>query len=63
MRADRRFAMADEARAQFDAEVRAAGLTLSARDYDLLYEMWVDWLPQRDRLRAEVPALGEEPWR
>ena len=55
--------MADEARAQFDAEVRAAGLTLSARDYDLLYEMWVDWLPQRDRLRAEVPTLEEEPWR
>jgi len=55
--------MADQQRAQFDAEVRAAGLTLGDRDLELLYEMWLDWLPQRDRLRAEVPALEDEPWR
>jgi hypothetical protein len=55
--------MTDDRRAQFDAECRAAELTLSARDRELLYETWVDWLPQRDRLRAEVPALEEEPWR
>jgi hypothetical protein len=52
-----------DARAQFDAECRAAGLTLTARDGELLYEMWLDWLPQRDRLRAAVPAPEEEPWR
>ena len=55
--------MADDDRAQFDAEVRAAGLSLSARDATLLYEMWLDWRPHRDRLRAEVPALEDEPWR
>lgn len=55
--------MTDDRRAQFDAECRAAALTLSARDHELLYEMWVDWLPHRDRLRAEVPTLEEEPWR
>jgi hypothetical protein len=63
MRADRRLAMTDDRRAQFDAECRAAGLTLSARDHELLYEMWVDWLPYRDQLRAAVPTLEEEPWR
>jgi hypothetical protein len=55
--------MADDRRAQFDAECRAAGLTLPARDAELLYEMWLDWLPERDRLRAAVPALADEPWR
>ncbi|HEX3178389.1 MAG TPA: hypothetical protein VHZ49_17060 [Methylomirabilota bacterium] len=55
--------MADERRTQFDAEVRAAALSLSERDADLLYEMWLEWLPQRDRLRATVPALEDEPWR
>jgi hypothetical protein len=53
----------DERRAQFDAECRAAGLTLSARDVELLYAMWLEWLPQRDRLRAAVPASEDEPWR
>ena len=53
----------DERRAQFDAECRAAGLTLSARDAELLYAMWLEWLPQRDRLRAAVPAPEDEPWR
>lgn len=63
MRADREVPMTDDRRAQFDAEVRAAGLTLRGHDDELLYEMWLDWLPQRDRLRAAVPALEEEPWR
>jgi hypothetical protein len=55
--------MADDSRAQFDAECRAAALTLGARDAELLYDMWLDWLPQRDRLRAAIPAPEEEPWR
>jgi hypothetical protein len=63
MRRRQEVAMTEDRRTQFDAECRAAGLTLSARDRELLYEMWVDWLPQRERLRAEVPALEEEPWR
>ena len=53
----------DDRRAQFDAEVRVARLVLSRRDADLLYDMWLDWLPQRDRLRASVPAPEDEPWR
>jgi len=55
--------MTDDRRAQFEAECRAAGLALSARDRELLFDMWVDWLPQRERLRAEIPAPEEEPWR
>lgn len=53
----------DDRRDQFDAEVRVADLVLSPCDRDLLYEMWLDWLPQRDRLRASVPAPEDEPWR
>ena len=54
--------MADDSRAQFDAECRAAGLSLGDRDAQLLYDMWLDWLPQRERLRAEIPGPEEEPW-
>jgi hypothetical protein len=50
-------------RAQFDAECRTAGLTLSDRDRDLLYDMWLEWLPQRDLLRAASPKPEDEPWR
>jgi hypothetical protein len=53
----------DERRSEFDAACRIAGLTLSARDAELLYAMWLDWLPQRDRLRGAVPAPEDEPWR
>lgn len=53
----------DDRRAEFDAACRTAGLTLSARDAELLYAMWLDWLPQRDRLRTAVPAPEDEPWR
>jgi hypothetical protein len=52
----------DEAarRAQFDAEVRAAGLVLSNDDREELFDMWADHLPTRDSLRAAAPALEEE---
>ena len=53
----------DDRRAQFDAECRSAGLTLTAGDAELLYAMWLEWLPGRDRLRAAVPAPEDEPWR
>jgi len=33
------------------------------RDDELLFAMWLDWLPERDRLRAAVPAPEDEPWR
>ena len=50
-------------RAQFDQECRVAELELTMRDADLLYAMWLAWLPERDRLRAAVPAPEDEPWR
>lgn len=52
-----------DARAQFDAECRAAGMTLTGRDAELMFEMWLDWLPERDRLRAAEPEPEDEPWR
>jgi len=48
-------------RAHFDAELAAAGLILAGRDYELLFAMWVEHRPQREALRAAVPALDEEP--
>jgi hypothetical protein len=36
-------------------------LTLHGPDYELLFAMWTDHLPQRDALRAAVPAPEEEP--
>ena len=48
-------------RARFDAELRVAGLQLAGRDYELLFAMWAEHLPQREALRAAVPALDEEP--
>ena len=53
----------DDRSAQFDAECRTAGLTLSTRDAELLYAMWLEWQPERDRLRAAAPAPEDEPWR
>ena len=53
----------DDRRAQFDAERRTAGLMLGARDAELLYAMWLEWQPERDRLRAATPAPEDEPWR
>ena len=50
-------------RARFDAELAAAGLTITGRDYDLLFAMWKEHLPQREALRAAAPALEDEPWR
>jgi hypothetical protein len=52
----------DDARARFDAEVIAAGLTLDAGDRERLFAMWLDHLPARDALRAAAPADEEEPW-
>jgi hypothetical protein len=48
-------------RARFDAEVRVAGLQLGERDYELLFSMWAEHLPQREALRATVPGPDEEP--
>ena len=51
----------DELRALFDAELAAAGLNLTGRDVELLFAMWAEHRPQREALRATVPALDEEP--
>ena len=53
----------DEAalRAQFDAELLAAGLTISSDDHARLFATWADHLPTRDSLRAAAPVLEEEP--
>jgi len=48
-------------RAQFDAEVTTAGLRLPEREHELLFAMWAEHLPQREALRAAVPAPAEEP--
>ena len=48
-------------RAGFDAEMRAAGLSLAGRDYELLFAMWTEHRPQREALRAAVPMPDEEP--
>lgn len=50
-------------RSRFDAELAAAGLTIAGRDYDLLFAMWKEHLPQREAVRAAAPAQEDEPWR
>ncbi len=50
-------------RARFDAEVAAAGLTVTGRDRELLLAMWLEHLPQRESLRAAALAPEDEPWR
>ena len=50
-------------RTRFDAELIAAGLAITGRDYDLLLAMWKEHLPQREALRAAAPAPEDEPWR
>ena len=55
--------MTDDSRERFDVELRAAGLSLPPADYEALYEMWRDWLPQRAALRAWAPHPDDEPWR
>ena len=48
-------------RAQFDAEVLAADLTVPAPDRAQLFIMWAEHRPVRARLRATEVALAEEP--
>lgn len=48
-------------RAQFDAEVLAADLTVPDADREHLFAMWAEHLPQRDSLRRAGVALEEEP--
>jgi hypothetical protein len=50
-----------ELRALFDAEVTTAGLRLPEREYERLFVMWAEHRPQREALRAAVPAPIEEP--
>lgn len=50
-------------RAQFDAELRVAGIELSEGDRELLFAMWVRHLPQREALRTALPDPDEEPYR
>lgn len=50
-------------RARFDAELAAAGLSITSRDYDLLFAMWKEHLPQREAVRAAALAQEDEPWR
>ena len=55
--------MTDDSRVRFDAEVTAAGLTVTGRDRELLFAMWLEHLPQREALRAAALTPEEEPWR
>jgi hypothetical protein len=51
----------NDLRAHFDAELSVAGLSLTGRDYELLFAMWVEHRPQREALRAAVLDFHEEP--
>jgi hypothetical protein len=51
----------DHLRTRFDAELLVAGLTLTGADYENLFEMWAEHLPERERLRAVVLAPEEAP--
>lgn len=48
-------------RAQFDAEVLAADLTVPDADREHLFAMWAEHLPLRDSLRRAGIAPAEEP--
>ena len=48
-------------RAHFDAEVRAADLTVPEADREHLFAMWAEHLPLRESLRTAGVALEEEP--
>jgi hypothetical protein len=48
-------------RAQFDAEVLAADLTVPDADREHLFAMWAEHLPLRDSLRLASIAPAEEP--
>ncbi|HYU19663.1 MAG TPA: hypothetical protein VEQ11_13320 [Chloroflexota bacterium] len=51
----------EDLRAQFDAELRVAGLELSGEDRERLFVMWADHLPHRQALRDAAARLEEEP--
>lgn len=56
--------MSNDARhleAQFDAEVRVAGIHVSDDDRAPLFAMWAAQLPIRERLRTADITLAEEP--
>jgi hypothetical protein len=48
-------------RAQFDAEVLAADLTVLDADREHLFAMWAEHRPLRESLRAASVAPEEEP--
>ncbi|MGE3268527.1 MAG: hypothetical protein AB7P40_07255 [Chloroflexota bacterium] len=48
-------------RAQFEAEVRVAGIFVSDADREPLFRLWADQAPVRERLRAAQIELAEEP--
>jgi hypothetical protein len=48
-------------RAQFDAEVLSADVSVPTDDREHLFAMWLEHLPLRDSLRAASMALEEEP--
>ena len=48
-------------RAQFDAEVLSADVSVPPDDREHLFAMWLEHLPLRDSLRAASVALEEEP--
>jgi hypothetical protein len=48
-------------RAQFDAEVLSADVSVPTDDREHLFAMWLEHLPLRDSLRAASVALEEEP--
>lgn len=53
--------MTEDLRAQFDVELRAAGLALDGRDEDRLFTMWTKHRPDRAALRRAALAADEEP--
>jgi tRNA U34 5-methylaminomethyl-2-thiouridine-forming methyltransferase MnmC len=50
-----------ELQAQFEAEVRAAGIVVSDEDRQPLFTLWAAQLPIRERLRQADVRLEEEP--
>jgi len=47
--------------AQFEAEIRVAGITVSNTDREPLFHLWAEHRPIRERLQAAGVELAEEP--